>query len=183
MTQQWHSWIYTLEKWKLIFTPKVCMHVHSHSSYNQPKLERTQMLFSRWRASPTSESYSALGGLYGQLVSWVGVMGEKWSCFLQLIKIPDKMRFLWYYKYEKTCKLFTDACVSPTVCIWVCYVSVLSTKWCRFWRSRGVNYVNGRSKRKSACKINESICLSVLISTPGLKRGVYVHMCVIKKFF
>lgn len=123
------------------------IHFYSHSSHNQPKLERTQMLFSR---SMVKQKL-----LQNLTVLW----GEKWSCFLQLIKIPDKMRFLWYYKYEKTCKLFIDACVSPTVCIWVCYVSVLSMMKCRFWRSRGVNYVMGGAKESLHVKSTKaSVC-------------------------
>ena len=49
MTQQSYSWVFILEKWKIMFTQ---IPVHKcllyNFIYNSPKLEKTQIYLNRW---------------------------------------------------------------------------------------------------------------------------------------
>lgn len=48
MTQQFHSWVYTQEKWKHMLTPNLHVNAHGGIIHSSQKVERNWMSISRW---------------------------------------------------------------------------------------------------------------------------------------
>lgn len=99
-----HSWVFTLEKWRLTFTEKPFTNVYSSCIQNCPKLEIAQISFNGWMVQQTASSphneilLSSKKEQASDTTIWMNVKGIMLSQGSQLQKVTYCIiPFIWHF--------------------------------------------------------------------------------------